>query len=524
MAGQVFQVLLLPGEPPAYTFLGGTREVSEMAGLGVGELLQYIHLHWSPNPASPGEEGKSEGRARELLARAGAEEGVVALRLLHRALMAAPVEAEGLEAEAARRQEELCTTLGLEEGRGAGEQDWVSHKLRVEWGKGRGRYVVTSAKVEVGEELVREQPAVSLLHHSHLPTNCLSCLLPVVRAVPCASCSSVLFCSLACRGAAAAHHALECGHLPALPGSGPLAPVLRLLTSMGREEAVRVAAGLPHLPPPPTGPLEEQGGVVGLQAGTKTSSQYRIDTAAQAYFLLTVLKTLGYFEDSSPAGLGAEHFAIGALLNHLVKVSGDNCHEVCELRLPTFSTPTSFDDLFQHVEEVVQVVGVAIYPRMSLFNNSCDVNTVKFQRGRQEVLVARRGMEAGEEVTDFYGEHFFQADRWARRAALGFPCCCPACREGWPLLGDLPTFSMAEVEERYEWALARVALEQAVTKWDVEEVERLCRALARSAGVGAPHEALVMPGLYLHYAATFLGANASIPFTLAYRAGKNCKK
>ena len=34
------------------------------------------------------------------------------------------------------------------------------------------------------------------------------------------------------------------------------------------------------------------------------------------------------------------------------------------------------------------MVGVAIYPRMSLFNNSCDVNTVKFQRGRQEVLVA----------------------------------------------------------------------------------------------------------------------------------------
>ena len=134
-----------------------------------------------------------------------------------------------------------------------------------------------------------------------------------------------------------------------------------------------------------------------------------------------------------------------------------------------------------------------------------------------------RAMEAGEEVTDFYGEHFFQADRWARRAALGFACCCPACREGWPLLEDLPAFSMAEVEERYEWALARVALEQAVTKWDVVEVERLCRALARSAGVAAPHEALVMPGIYLHYAITFLRANASIPFTLAYRAGKDGK-
>ena len=36
----------------------------------------------------------------DLLARAGAEESVPALRLLHKALMAAPVEGEGLVAEA----------------------------------------------------------------------------------------------------------------------------------------------------------------------------------------------------------------------------------------------------------------------------------------------------------------------------------------------------------------------------------------------------------------------------------------
>ena len=96
----------------------------------------------------------------------------------------------------------------------------------------------------------------------------------------------------------------------------------------------------------------------------------------------------------------------------------------------------------------------------SLFNNSCDVNTVKYHQviilqsvmarivlcclqGNQTVMIARRRILAGEEVTDFYGSHYFQSSRGERQALLGFPCQCMPCSDNWPLLRNLPTFTKA---------------------------------------------------------------------------------
>ena len=519
-----FQFIPIVGASPEYTFLGGTRAVSEMAGLGVGGMLQYVHAHWTPVKTPARQEGKSKEAAIDMLDKSKGAKGLTALRLIHKALRRLPREEDNLEKEILELQEEVVRSLGFgEKGQDTGKsQDWISEKLRVEWGKGRGRYVVTSASIEVGEELVREHPVVGLLHHDHLETNCFACLTPLLRAVSCPTCSSVLFCSDVCRKAASTtHHRLECGYLHLLPGSGPLAPPLRLITSVPREESLCVAAKLSQLNPPQPGLLAEQSGILGLQAGCKNSSQYRIDKAAHAYYLLTILKSLGFFENNNDNALEEEHLAIGTLLNHYIKISDDNCHEISELSLPGSGRPGSFDELFQEVEEVVQVVGVAIYPRMSLFNNCCDVNTVKYQQGKQEVLVAKRDIAEGEEISDFYGEHFFQSDKWSRKAALGFPCACRACREGWSLLEDLPRFSVEETEERLEWAMARVALEQQLAGLDVEEVFRLCRQLGRLAKVEAPHEALVLPGIYLHYATLFLHANASLAFQLAFRNPKD---
>ena len=78
-----------------------------------------------------------------------------------------------------------------------------------------------------------------------------------------------------------------------------------------------------------------------------------------------------------------------------------------------------------YINEMMQVIGAALNSVTSLFNNSCDVNTVKFHQGRKTVMLARfqthiesnlsdnlhtrRDITAGEEVSDFYGQHYFQA-------------------------------------------------------------------------------------------------------------------
>ena len=508
-----------------YRFQGGTRTVSEMGAMGVAQMLAYVHHHWSPVQATGKEEGKNKERALQLLSQAQGSVGLEALGLVHEAARWMPMEEKVMVVEVEKRQVELCADLAIEMGVDGDSPDWVNDKLVVEQRKGQGRFVVARSPVAVGEELVRESPAVAVLHHSHLATNCLACLRPVVHATPCSSCSSVIFCSPHCRQGATPHHSLECGHLPLLPGAGPLAPVLRLLTSTSREQGLAMAACIAEYSGPPAEvDLQAKGDLLNLQAGCKTGSQYRIDTAARAVYLLTLLKTMGYFEENSQAALDPEHLAIGALLNHFIKVSDDNCHEICELALPDSGEADGFDALFQQVDQVVQVVGVAIYPKMSLFNNSCDVNTVKYQRDGQEVLVAKRDIREGEEVSDFYGEYFFQSDKWSRKKNLGFPCSCRACKEGWPLLDNLPSFSETQLEARLEWAVGRVALEGELQGWQVAEVRRLCQELGRTAEVEAPHEALVLPGLYLHYAQIFLGANCSLAFRLAYRRGKGTKE
>ena len=56
-------------------------------------------------------------------------------------------------------------------------------------------------------------------------------------------------------------------------------------------------------------------------------------------------------------------------------------------------------------------------------------------------MIARRRILAGEEVTDFYGVHYFQSSRLERQASLGFPCQCKPCSDNWPLLRNLPSFT-----------------------------------------------------------------------------------
>ena len=54
-----------------------------------------------------------------------------------------------------------------------------------------------------------------------------------------------------------------------------------------------------------------------------------------------------------------------------------------------------------------------------------------------------------------------------------------ACRESWPLLEDLPTLSVPELEERGDWTVARAQLEAEIGGWDVATIQALCHNLGR---------------------------------------------
>ena len=54
-------------------------------------------------------------------------------------------------------------------------------------------------------------------------------------------------------------------------------------------------------------------------------------------------------------------------------------------------TSRALDGAHNITSNMMQVIGAALNSVTSLFNNSCDVNTVKFHQGRKTVMLARSG-------------------------------------------------------------------------------------------------------------------------------------
>jgi len=254
-----------------------------------------------------------------------------------------------------------------------------------------------------------------------------------------------------------------------------------------------------------------------LQAGCKTDSQYTMNKAAYSTYLLCLLKRMEFFANNDPSVFEEEHLVVGRFLEHFLRVADDNCHEICELVKPRLTRDKSFDELFDGNDSAVSVVGVGIFPTISLFNNCCDVNTLKFHQGHTETILARRPIRAGEEVSDFYGEYYFQNRKLTRKKNLGFPCGCVACHKNWPLLDNLPGFNVEDVEDRYEWAVQRVALESALSHLGVKMIREICLQLAKLVNVKPPHQATVKPELYLSYAVLADEGNISNEFKIFKR-------
>lgn len=205
---------------------------------------------------------------------------------------------------------------------------------------------------------------------------------------------------------------------------------------------------------------------------------------------------------------------IGMMIQHVLKIADDNCHEICELDLPA-NEDFDFSALRQSgsdTSKLMSVIGAAIYLNISLFNNSCDVNTMKYHSGGMEVLEAKRPIRAGEEVSYFYGEYYFLSDKFSRRKNFGFSCCCKACIENWPLQDELKDFSQHELEDRLDWVTLRVELENAAECLDLHRTKTICTKLGKLANVESPHSSLVTPEMFLNFSNLMINNSKSLKF------------
>lgn len=73
-----------------------------------------------------------------------------------------------------------------------------------------------------------------------------------------------------------------------------------------------------------------------------------------------------------------------------------------------------------------------------LLNHSCATNTTRFYHGKRTVLVAKRLIRSGEEISNNYGSHHLQLPKDKRQVRLKedykFDCRCDACQKDFPTL------------------------------------------------------------------------------------------
>ena len=100
-----------------------------------------------------------------------------------------------------------------------------------------------------------------------------------------------------------------------------------------------------------------------------------MEKAAWAIFLVRLLRLLDFFPDRVDLDhFGPDELLIGRLAEHFLRVADDNCHEICQVEAPSPSSSScsSLADMVtseKDIDQVVVVVGVAIYLKSSLFNN-----------------------------------------------------------------------------------------------------------------------------------------------------------
>jgi len=142
----------------------------------------------------------------------------------------------------------------------------------------------------------------------------------------------------------------------------------------------------------------------------ESDPEHSVKVSGLAYIALVALHRMGCFSSQATASLelGKQEHLMARLAHHFLLAVGDNSHQVVELLRPGKDYMGTLDSLYDSDQPVIQVIGAALNSVTSLFNNSCDVNTVKFHQGRKTVMLARRDIKAGEEVSDFYGQHYFQ--------------------------------------------------------------------------------------------------------------------
>ncbi|XP_055639180.1 SET and MYND domain-containing protein 4 [Toxorhynchites rutilus septentrionalis] len=337
-----------------------------------------------------------------------------------------------------------------------------------------GRFMVTKERIEKDSPIVQEEsvsfiPVYDVSSCDNLPQfDCQYCATVNVVPFPCSACGGACYCSIKCREAHVPIHQFECPgyekHLWYLIGIAHLG--MRCFLD-GFESSMQKIATVDQCTPEKmfehllkTVETEQESYPYGKVLGLLTNIEHMDLTdmvlySMTAYMLGTYLSEytmifnhLREKENMMSKNDWTLYFA-AVIFRHIGQLIC-NGHGITDLRWTGISEKSRLEakscDIkagFLHVSFESARVFTGIFPRVSMFNHSCNPNIRNHFSNNVLTVYATRDIEPGGEIFNSYGPSYKLMDRKSRRSALrqqySFDCECTEC-----VLGNDEAYEMYE--------------------------------------------------------------------------------
>ncbi|XP_052864294.1 SET and MYND domain-containing protein 4-like [Anopheles cruzii] len=326
-----------------------------------------------------------------------------------------------------------------------------------------GRYVVTVGEIKDNGIIARESavsfvPVYDSLSRSTLPSfDCQKCAKVNVIPFPCATCGRACYCSSKCRQQHEALHRFECfgyrkhlwhligiAHLGIrsfLDGFGTILCEIRTRRNSAEawfQELARECEG---------NRFAEYGRVFRLVTNFDQMKRDDLLHYSMAALMLAIYLrecTAFFPERCSPftSMKQSELFVLsGSLILRHIGQLVCNGHAISELRAALPSAGDCLEEEGFHLKPGMlhryftsSRVFTGIFPRISMFNHSCDPNIRNSFEGSRLTVYATRPIDAGEEIFNCYGPNYKlmrSCDRYTHlRQQYCFVCNCSRCTAG----------------------------------------------------------------------------------------------
>ncbi|KAK0173178.1 hypothetical protein PV328_006416 [Microctonus aethiopoides] len=292
-----------------------------------------------------------------------------------------------------------------------------------------GRHVVATRDINAGETIIVHRSYATVIDSKFSHKYCWNCCKRAWSGVPCHKCVEVIYCNETCRDKAwSEHHEIECKVISVI--TREKLDIYDLLALRLTAKAYKEAGSLKKLQEKIRKIDSIDDPILKCLTNnrfdhTKYESVYSLwrhntidsDTALRLSLILCSLAaTTNIFGEKILNSKQLLNNEEATFIGRLMLVN----HEIASMNASKFSGDNN--------------AGLALDPLWSLFNHSCDPETINMTPGNIMSLTAFQRLEKGQQVCINYDEPFFFAyipNRRLLHKKFRFECECRACKECW---------------------------------------------------------------------------------------------